>query len=175
VNAPVDASVVRVLGAADAAAWRALRLRGLREHPEAFTSSHEEDAAHPPEVAAARLASPRVTFWGAFLHGTLAGIVGLERETRAKNRHKATVVGLFVAPEAAGHGLGHALLQALLAQARAEGLQLLVLTVTEGNDTAVRLYRRCGFRAFGTEPRAILVDGRAYGKIHMYLALTSAS
>ena len=166
---------IRLLGAADAPAWRALRLRGLREHPDAFTSSHEEDAAHPPEVAAARLASPRVTFWGAFVQGQLMGIVGLERETRAKNRHKATVVGMFVAPEASGRGLGQALLAALLDQARAEQLQLLVLTVTEGNDTAVRLYQRCGFRAFGTEPRAILVDGQAYGKIHMFLDLTSAS
>lgn len=166
---------VRLLMPEDAPAFRALRLRGLREHPDAFTSSYEEDAAHPPEVSAARLASPRVSFWGAFLQNELSGIVGLERETRAKNRHKAHVVGMLVAPEAAGRGVGHALLHALLVQARAEGLQLLVLTVTEGNDSAVRLYQRCGFRAFGTEPRAIVVEGRAYGKIHMFLDLTTAS
>lgn len=167
-------NLIRPLAPADAAAYRALRLRGLREHPEAFTSSHEEDVQQPLQVAEARLASARVTFWGAFRGGELYGIVGLDREPRAKNRHKATVVGMYVAPEASGQCFGAKLLDALIAQARAEGLESLLLTVTEGNDTAQRLYERAGFRSFGTEPRAIRVDGRYYGKNHMILQLEPA-
>jgi ribosomal protein S18 acetylase RimI-like enzyme len=162
---------IRRLTPDDAPAWRALRLRGLREHPEAFTSSAEEDEHQPPEAARARLASPDAMFWGAFEDGRLCGIVGLERERRAKSRHKATVVGMYVAADCAGRGHGRALLQALLAEAGAAGLGSLVLTVTEGDGPARRLYEAAGFRAFGTEPHAIVVGGRPLGKVHMVLLL----
>ena len=164
---------VRPLGRDDAAAWRALRLRALREHPESFTSSYEEDVQQPPQVSEARLASPRVTFWGALQGRELYGMVGLERESREKNRHKAHVVGMYVAPEVAGQGVGGALLDALLAQCRGEGLQCLVLTVTEGNTRAQRLYESRGFRIFGVEPRAIRVGERFLAKNHMVLELTA--
>ncbi len=163
---------IRRLTADDAPAYRALRLRGLREHPDAFTSSFEEDETLPLDASARRLRSEAQTFWGALDgDGMLLGIVGLDRETRAKNRHKATVVGMYVAPEAAGRGCGRALLDALVACARQENLELLVLTVTEGNGAAAALYERRGFRSFGIEPRAIQVHGVAYGKNHMYLDL----
>lgn len=163
---------IRRLTTADAAAYRSLRLHGLREHPEAFTSSWDEDEAQPLAVSEARLASPQQVLWGAFEGNALRGIVGLELLRRAKERHKAKVVGMYVPAGAAGRGIGAALLQALLAHARRDGLDDLVLTVTEGNAAALRLYRQAGFQAFGTEPRAIRVAGRAYGKVHMHLALT---
>ena len=165
---------IRRLAAPDAPAYRALRLRALREHPEAFTSSHEEDAQQPLQVSEARLASALQAFWGAFQARELYGVVGLERETRAKNRHKATVVGMYVAPEVAHQGVGRALLNALLAHARGEGLASLVLTVTEGNAHAQRLYEASGFRSFGIEPDAIRVHGRSFAKNHMHLDLTHA-
>jgi len=164
---------IRRLTAADAADYRALRLRALREHPEAFTSSWKEDAGAPLSLSQARLADSRQTFWGAFEGGALCGVVGLERLPRAKERHKGWVVGMYVAPEAAGRRCGTALLEALLAQARSEGLQDLLLTVTEGNDVALRCYRRAGFAAFGIEPRAVCVEGRFHGKVHMHLQLRS--
>lgn len=162
---------IRRLTIADAPAYRALRLRGLREHAEAFTSSWGEDDAQPLAVTEARLASPQQVLWGAFDAGALRGIVGLELLRRAKERHKAKVVGMYVPADEAGRGVGTVLLQALLAHARQAGLSDLVLTVTEGNAAALRLYRQAGFEAFGTEPRAIRVNGRAFGKVHMHLAL----
>lgn len=160
---------IRRLAPGDAAAHRALRLRALREHPEAFTSSYEEEALAPLAVTAARLAAARNSFWGAFEHDALCGMVGLERETRLKNQHKGIVVGMYVVPEAGGRGLGRQLLDALLRQARAEGLESLVLTVTEGNARAQRLYERAGFRSFGVEPRALKLGARAWAKVHMVL------
>ncbi|HEX2546130.1 MAG TPA: GNAT family N-acetyltransferase [Ramlibacter sp.] len=158
---------VRRLGPADAHLYRSLRLRALREHPDAFTSSFEQDSRQPVEAAAARLAGH--AFWGAYEASELYGFVGLERESRAKNHHKATVLAMYVAPEVAGHGVGRALLQALLAHARSEGIRSLVLTVTADNAPAVRLYEAAGFRSFGIEPDAIRVDGRSFAKNHMHL------
>ena len=157
----------------DAPAYRPLRLRALREHPEAFTSSYEENADAPLADTEKRLASATATLWGAFEGEALCGAVGLDRETRAKNRHKASLVAMYVAPEHGGRGVGRMLVNALVQEARAERLELLVLTVTEGNHSAIQLYERAGFQTWGTEPRAIKVAGRAYSKNHMYLHLSA--
>ncbi|HSV34792.1 MAG TPA: GNAT family N-acetyltransferase [Ramlibacter sp.] len=166
---------IRRLTPQDAPAFRALRLRALREYPRAFTSSDAEDEQLPLQASATRLGSDPNRFWGAYEQGELCGMVGLERETRAKNRHKGHVVGMFVAPEDIGRGIGTALMQALIDDARACGLELLVLTVTEGDGSALRLYQRAGFRSFGIEPRAIQVDGHYHGKNHMVLELGPSS
>ena len=169
---------IRRLTLGDALEYRALRLRAFRDHPEAFTSSYEEEAGKPLSHAQARLApaSP-ARFWGAFVHdglspaGRLVGSVGLDREQRLKNRHKAVVLGMFVAPEQARRGLGRRLLEALLIEARASDLELLVLTVTCGNDGAERLYRQAGFASYRLEPGAIKIANRRFDKNHMFLRL----
>ena len=163
---------IRQLTAHDAADYRALRLRALWEYPEAFTSSYDEEQDKPEDWYEQRLDSARTRFWGAFADGQLCGVVGLEREARAKNRHKATVVGMYVSTEYNGQGIGRRLMDALCEQARADGLELLVLTVTQGNDLALQLYESAGFRSFGVEPRAIKIDGRFFSKNHMVLELT---
>jgi len=165
---------LRRLAPADAAAYRALRLRGLREHADAFTSSYEEDHAKPLATTEARLAPDSDDMvWGAFSGAALAGVVGLGREARAKNRHKAVVFGMYVAPEHSGNGVGTALLARVIEAARTcPGIEQLVLTVTDGNARARGLYETAGFRSFGVEPRAIRVGDRYYGKQHMILFLT---
>ncbi len=151
-----------------------MRLRGLREHPDAFTSSFEEENLRPLADTEKRLAAASDTvMWGGFIDGALAGVVGMTRETRLKNRHKATLVAMYVAPEYGGRGVGLALVNTVVQAAKAAGVELLVLTVTEGNRQAAALYERAGFAAFGVEPDAIRVNGVPFGKQHMYLQLTS--
>ena len=146
-----------------------MRLRGLREHPDAFTSSADAEAAKPVAATQARLAadSPDVVY-GAFVDGVLAGVVGMARESRSKNRHKAVVFGMYVAPEFGRRGVARALIRHLVAAAKEEpGLEQLVLTVTHSNEPARLLYESEGFRSFGIEPRAIRVDDRYYDKADM--------
>jgi ribosomal protein S18 acetylase RimI-like enzyme len=163
---------IRRLQLTDAPVYRAFRLRGLHEHPDAFTSSFEEENVRPLADTEKRLAAAgSEKLWGAFANGELAGMVGLNHETRAKCRHKATLVGLYVAREFTGQGLGRALVGAALRDARACGIELVVLTVTDSNQAACALYDRTGFTAFGIEPDAIRVDGISFGKQHMYLQL----
>ena len=166
---------IRRLCAADAAAYREFRLRAFREHPEAFTSDYEEELHKSLAATAQRLhEAANVQFWGAFSDApdsALIGLVGLDRETRVKNRHKARVVGMYVAAEHARQGIALALLAALISAARASGIELLVLTFTSINSHVERLYRRAGFVPFGVEPGAVKVDNQAYDKTHMYLQL----
>jgi ribosomal protein S18 acetylase RimI-like enzyme len=163
---------IRQLIPSDAPAYRALRLRALREHAEAFSSSHQDDEMLPLSATEKRLLPGETQrFWGAFDDGRLCGMVGLEREQRSKTRHKAKVVGMYVAPEDGGRGVGRALLDRLVAEARLSGIELLVLTVTDGNKPATNMYQRAGFHSFGVEPDAIRVDGRSFAKRHMYIEL----
>jgi ribosomal protein S18 acetylase RimI-like enzyme len=167
---------IRRLEISDAPVYRELRLRGLREHPDAFTSSFEEENVRSAAETEKRLSPTSDTvMWGAFVEGTLAGVVGMTRETRLKNRHKATLVAMYVAPEYGGQGLGLALVQTVIQAAKASDIELLVLTVTDTNRQAAALYARAGFASFGVEPDAIRVNGVPFGKQHMYLQLTSAT
>ena len=168
--------MIRLLAPDDAAVYRALRLRALREHPDAFTSSFEEEDLRPLSWSEARLEAsplrPHDFFLGAVLDGVLVGMVGLQGRYRAKERHNASVVGMFVAPEDSGLGLGRALMQDLLVRAHAlPALEQLDLTVTQGNHRAQALYEQCGFSACGVLPHAIKVDGQDYAKVHMVLRL----
>ena len=69
-------------------------------------------------------------------------------------------------------GLGSRLLRACIDTARADPvLEMLFLTVTATNDTALRLYQRAGFSRHGTEPRSMRIGGRTFDKALMSLAL----
>jgi GNAT superfamily N-acetyltransferase len=160
---------IRRLGLRDAADYRTLRLRSFMEHPEAFTTSYQELERQSLEETERRLSAPNMKFWGVFKDDKLFGYVGLDRETRQKCRHKATLIGMYVEREFSGRGAGRALVETLLREARHDGIELVVLTVTEGDSPARRLYERCGFRSFGIEPCAIKVAGQCYDKNHMYI------
>ena len=164
---------IRRLNEDDAAGYRELRLRALREHPEAFRSGYEEEALKSADWAAQRLSGTDGFFFGAFDDdGALIGAVGLELESRQKLRHQGKVIGMYVKRERAGRGVGRALLEACIDSARRiDGLESLVLTVTSGNEYALRLYRSAGFAECGRQPRALKIDGRYYDKTVMFLDL----
>ena len=156
---------VRLLTADDAPAFQALRLRALREHPDAFAASVEDAQQEPLDQVALQLRDgPPLQFaLGAFASDTLVGHTHLARYPGAKLRHKARIGGMYVAPEVRGQGVGAALLEAAIAQAEGlGGIEALTLAVTVGNTVARRLYRAAGFVPFGVEPRFIRVDEHYY-------------
>ena len=160
------------LDASHALAYRELMLEAYDRHPQAFTSSVRERAAMPLQWWESRLTSQLAVAFGAYEEGKLAGLVGLAFEPREKARHKATLFGMYVSANVRQRGLGVQLVEAVLAQARAhQGLRLIKLTVTAGNDAAFNLYRRCGFIQFGLEPMAVRVGEEYFDKIHMWREL----
>jgi ribosomal protein S18 acetylase RimI-like enzyme len=100
------------------------------------------------------------------------GTAGLMFETRTKLRHTASVVGMYVAPEHAARGLGARLLQECIDVARADpALEVLYLTVTSTNASAIRLYERAGFVAYGCEPRSLRLGEQRFDKLMMVRVL----
>lgn len=162
---------IRALTPADAAAYQSLRLTALREEPTAFGSSYEEECDIPLSVIGQRLApvSDRGRL-GAFVDGTLAGMVTLGREDGRKHAHKARVWGMYVSAHCRGKGVGLGLLTEALALARRmPEIRQVQLDVTASNASAVALYQAAGFQEYGREPGAMLVDGELLDAIHMVL------
>ena len=168
---------VRRLIPDDAPGYRALMLDAYRDHPDAFTSSHPERAAQPADWWAWRLApgenaSQRV--FGAFEGEQLIGAGGWKRSDGTKVAHRAELFGMAVAPAARGRGAGREIVRAILADARAAGLVTIVLTHTEGNEAAERLYAGCGFVRTGMEPMAVRVGNHWVAKASMWRRLDAS-
>jgi ribosomal protein S18 acetylase RimI-like enzyme len=163
---------IRKLTPADAAAYRQLRLRGLREDPEAFGTTYDEELARPLLHGAERLrvSADRFTL-GAF-DSALIGVVTLVREEGAKSRHRAHVVGMYVAAEVRRRGVGRALLVAARTCAsQVDGLEQLHLAVATTNAPARHLYRAVGFQVYGVDPHALKLGDRYWDEELMMLPL----
>ena len=79
---------------------------------------------------------------------------------RERERHKATLFGMFVRPGARGQGLGRALVAAALEQARARvGVNVVQLSAVASNRRAIQLYESFGFMRWGVEPRCFAAGG----------------
>lgn len=160
---------IRALQQSDAAAFHALRLRGLREHPEAFASSYEEEVGTPLSEIEKRLRSkPDSAVFGAFKGSELCALVGLQREGMAKLAHKSFIWGVYVAPEVRGSGVGaQIMLHALHHAVAVLGTRQVNLGVNTRNAAAIALYKKLGFIEFGLERGYLLVGGELQDEYQM--------
>lgn len=142
---------IRRLEVADVADYRAIRLAALQTEPDSFGALYEAEAALPMAIFVERLASGIVL--AAYAEGRIVGVAGFRQESGPKERHKGTVWGVYVQPEARGQGVAAALIAGIVERARPI-VERLILTVVQGNDAAIGLYRRFGFTIYGVEPRA---------------------
>ncbi len=160
---------LRLLTPEDAAAFQALRLRGLQECPEAFASSYEEESGTLPAEIERRL-KPRVdlAIVGAFQDGELVGLTGVQRESMAKLAHKAFIWGVYVARQARGHGVGTQVVgHALNHASETWGVRQVNLGVNTRNTSAIALYKKLGFVQYGLERGFLLVDGVLHDEYQM--------
>jgi len=107
----------------------------------------------------------------AYLNGRLAGFGYWLRYRRPTHRPHADLEKLAVAGTAQGRGTGRALTAALIADARAAGIEVLTLDARGDNTTALRLYRSLGFVEYGRLPDFVAVGKRRYDKVFLMLDL----
>jgi ribosomal protein S18 acetylase RimI-like enzyme len=163
VNVTID-SQIRLLTCADAPAYRDIRLEGLRQNPEAFASTFEDEHGRPLDWFAERITQSQI--FGAVLAQELAGVVGLRAHADPKQRHKAMIWGMYVRPAARQYGIGERLIEAAVACAPGHVEQLQLAVVTE-NEAARRLYAKAGFIEYGHQINALKHGGRYYDDILM--------
>ncbi len=165
---------IRALTKADAIPYRNLRLRALKEHPEAFGASYEESAKMPIAHFAERIDESADRFvLGAFhSDGQMIGMVGFHRNHSSKTRHKADVWGMYVAREHQSAGIGRRLLTELIERARMlPELEQIRLSVVTSNIRAALLYASIGFQAYGLERRALKAADQYFDEMLMVLSL----
>jgi len=80
--------------------------------------------------------------------GAVVGRLSLARDTHPASSHVADL-GLMVAKDARGQGIGQALLATAVEWARANRVRKLELHVFPWNEPAIRLYERFGFEREG--------------------------
>lgn len=164
--------LVREVVQQDWQALRDIRLEGLRDAPEAFASTYEQQLAFTeadwraritrggtflaylpeagPEEASAGEASPQE----ASATGTSAPAQSAADPVGIAGGYVASpaivhVISMFVRPRARGLGVGEALIDAVADWAAARDATSLHLWVTESNKPARRLYERYGFTLTG--------------------------
>ncbi|SHI61947.1 GNAT family N-acetyltransferase [Wenxinia saemankumensis] len=160
---------IRPLTAADAVAFRHVRLEALARHPEAYGSTLSDWSGRPNGAFVARL--EQGTVFGLWTGRGLEGTLAYAREAGGNTRHRATITTLYLRERLRGQGGAEALMEAAIARARADGVAQLELTVAEGNAVARRFYARSGFEEVARLPRALRVAGRDMDEILLILRL----
>jgi ribosomal protein S18 acetylase RimI-like enzyme len=127
-----------------------------------FGSSYGEEVKRPFSSFRERLEiSGDNWVFGGIRDRTLVGIVRLVRKGGRKERHKASIFGMYVAPSSRHQGVARRMLEAVLARARKlKGVKMIQLTVVSSNTAAMDLYKKAGFVEYGREKDALFVSGR---------------
>lgn len=106
----------------------------------------------------------------------LAGYVKLSQATELEaSRHVLLVAGLAVGPAHQAHGVGRALMEAAINEAKARGARRLTLRVLEPNERARKLYESLGFEVEGIQREEFFLEGRYVDDVLMALTLTPRS
>lgn len=158
----------------DAAALIALLRENLAEpgnllllEPREFTFTLEQER----EFIAALQTSPNSTLLVADVAGELVASLSCRGGGRAATRHCGTL-GIMVAAAWRDRGVGRALMEEAIAWARSTGLlKRLDLSVLDGNDRAIHLYRKLGFQLEGRQRAAVYKGGRYIDNLLMGLPL----
>lgn len=135
--------------------YRELRLRALKEDPEAFSSAYADSLNQPEEFWKGRLADAAQAqrSWLLFARQSerLTGMIGAFLEDDSQDT--ATIVSVYVVREARGQGISSRLMQEILqVLSSVPALKKAQLRVNITQLPAIQLYRRFGFREIGVEP-----------------------
>jgi RimJ/RimL family protein N-acetyltransferase len=161
---------IRLLTIDDLSSYKSLRLEALKQVPEAFVSSYEEEINYSQKDWEVGFAKSNI--FGAFIEGLLVGSAGFYRLNTQKTKHRGVLFAVYVKPTARGQGMASALVDVIITHAQLQVSQIHLACVTT-NLTAVKLYEKHGFKIYGTEPRALKIGDAFFDEYLMVLNLES--
>jgi GNAT superfamily N-acetyltransferase len=146
----VAAVEVRRIRASEWRELRSLRLEALLDSPRSFGSTHKEELRRPDrdwrERAAAGAAGEDEIAVAAVADGRWVGMARGRLEARL-----AHLIAVYVQPEWRQRGIGRAVSQAVVEWARQRGASEVVLSVSDWNQGARRVYEAIGFVPTGVK------------------------
>ena len=139
----------------------------LIRYPEEYTQTLEQEASFLQKTLDSDLNMMIVCE----IDGKIAGNCQITFHGRLKTRHRAGV-GIALIREYWGLGIGSTMFEELIQAAKAKGILQMELEVIEGNDRAMGLYEKYGFRIAAEKPNAIrLKDGTMLKEVLMVKTL----
>jgi RimJ/RimL family protein N-acetyltransferase len=152
----------------DAQRLLALRVEALTLHPTSFSSSPEEETADVWTTRAAEGCGDGLSaIFVVEAQAELVAMTGILLSPKPKHPHSAFIWGVYTRAAWRGSGLSERLVNAAVSWAASKGRTIVRLGVTAQNAPAVRTYVRCGFRVYGVERAATLIDGVEYDELLM--------
>lgn len=150
-------AAVRPAEPGDAEAIRAIRNHAV-EHSTALWTRTAQSPAEGNAWLAAHL--ERGSAFVAESDGAVAGFA-VWSPWRELDGYRHTVEdSVYVRDDRKGHGIGSALLPAVIASARAAGCHVMIADIESENTPSIRLHERFGFRHAGTVPEVGTKFGR---------------
>lgn len=155
-----------------ASQWRTyhnLRLRAIQDSPQAFLDTEEQTRTFPEKKWRQRLADAAAgKNWQLFakLDKQLVGMIGAFRGDEDTQNASVTAVGLWVAPEARGKGVGRKLMETLLDSLKRKSIKTVHLSVNAEQAVAVALYKKLGFQIV-EEKELVMGDGKKHAELMM--------
>ncbi|MGD6781668.1 N-acetyltransferase family protein [Sutcliffiella horikoshii] len=163
---------IRKLTPTDAENYRTIRLEALKNKPEAFSLSYEDEVEFSVEIYRGRFNNDHTYTFGAFEGENLVGTVTLLCETKKKIKHRATIVAMYVKPDQRKLGVGKALMNVSINKAKElKEIEQIYLAVTAGNEFAKRLYTSLGFVTYGFDRNGLKIGGTYFDEELMVLEL----
>jgi ribosomal protein S18 acetylase RimI-like enzyme len=164
--------LIRLLNETDLVAFKQIRLRCLKEEPEAFGADYSEGLKLEDQEFLNRIASSEDRFVLGVFAPSLEGVAGFVRAPGIKSRHKGTVWGVYLTPEWRGKGIAGQLIREVIQRASTlKDIEIVQLSVVNSNKSALRLYSSLGFQKYGTEIAALKVGDRYVDEDLMALRL----
>ncbi|CAM9526140.1 unnamed protein product [Ectocarpus fasciculatus] len=148
----MNVDIVRC-GPADWERVKDIRLKALADAPDSFGSTFADESKLTDEQWMARSLTPKAAQFIAYTdNGSRA--VGLIVGARNRDGPESTagLYSMWVAPDARGLQVGHALVETVKTWVKEQGVyDRILLDVSNNNTAAIRLYESCGFRPTGNE------------------------
>ena len=171
-------TAIRLLTAAECAAYQALRRMMLQSDPWAFDATIDDDVVATDTALHALLArtdDDLLIITHPESSTRLIGAVGVVRRRPVTLGHRALIWGFYVDPDFRGAGHGRALLEAAIQHAAVwPGIDSIGLSVSTRSDAALALYESAGFVAWGREPECVALDGQRYDEVHLVYSVPGA-
>lgn len=145
--------------------YKSLRLRALKEDPQAFGSSYKKELQYSDKKWQSRLTGGDLIIF-ANLDQQLVGMAGAYQTDADQKSQSSTIFGVFVVSEARGKGVSRKIMKALLRLLKDRGVAQVNLTVNKDQLAAIGLYRKLGFQVI-REKKVVLGDGLEHAEIVM--------
>ncbi len=143
--------MIRRVEATDGKVVRDLRLEALRESPDAFGASYEEEVALPvshfDSFVSERAVSDKDAFFVALKTGSVVGMVGAFFDNASGEPY---VCSMWVTPQHRRGRIGLGLLREAVGWLESQGAQHANAWVTCSNSKAIAFYESAGFQATDT-------------------------